>query len=89
MKPATELIQGDGVSRDAVPLTTPIYETTTFVFDSAAEVRRLQRRAVVEVPLLALHQPDGASASSRSSRRSIAPRRRCCSRPGRARRRRS
>lgn len=39
MKPATELVQGDGASRDAAPLTTPIYETTTFVFETAAEVR--------------------------------------------------
>jgi cystathionine beta-lyase/cystathionine gamma-synthase len=39
MKPATELIRPRAVSRDATPLTTPIYETTTFVFDSAAEVR--------------------------------------------------
>jgi cystathionine beta-lyase/cystathionine gamma-synthase len=36
---ATELIHAGEVERgDAVPLTTPIYETTTFVFDSAAEV---------------------------------------------------
>jgi cystathionine beta-lyase/cystathionine gamma-synthase len=39
MKPATELIQGEGVSHDAEPLTTPVYETTTFLFESAAEVR--------------------------------------------------
>src|SRR5439155_5666154 len=39
MKPATELIRGDDVSHDAEPLTTPIYETTTFVFESAAEVQ--------------------------------------------------
>jgi cystathionine beta-lyase/cystathionine gamma-synthase len=39
MKPATELIRPGAVSRDVAPLTTPIYETTTFVFDSAAEVR--------------------------------------------------
>jgi cystathionine beta-lyase/cystathionine gamma-synthase len=40
MKPATELINhGDGVSRDAEPLTTPIYETTTFLFRNAEEVR--------------------------------------------------
>jgi cystathionine beta-lyase/cystathionine gamma-synthase len=40
MKLATELIQhGDGVSHDAEPLTTPIYETTTFLFRNAAEVR--------------------------------------------------
>src|SRR3982751_5807925 len=39
MKPATELIQhADGASRDAAPLTTPIYETTTFLFEDAADV---------------------------------------------------
>src|SRR3954463_13873866 len=39
MKPATELIHhSDGASRDASPLTTPIYETTTFLFEDAAEV---------------------------------------------------
>jgi cystathionine beta-lyase/cystathionine gamma-synthase len=37
--PATELIHAGEIDRgDAVPLTTPIYETTTFVFDSAEEV---------------------------------------------------
>jgi cystathionine beta-lyase/cystathionine gamma-synthase len=37
--PATELIHaGEDDRGDAVPLTTPIYETTTFVFESAAEV---------------------------------------------------
>ena len=40
MKIATELVQRPtGVLRHAEPLTTPIYETTTFVFDSAQEVR--------------------------------------------------
>ena len=40
MKPATELIHRDeSVSDKAAPLTTPIYETTTFVFDTAAQVR--------------------------------------------------
>jgi cystathionine beta-lyase/cystathionine gamma-synthase len=40
MKPATDLIHhGDGVSHDAEPLTTPIYETTTFLFRNAEEVR--------------------------------------------------
>lgn len=40
MKPATELIHhGDGASRDAAPLTTPIYETVTFLFQNAEEVR--------------------------------------------------
>jgi cystathionine beta-lyase/cystathionine gamma-synthase len=37
--PATELIHaGEGDLGIAVPLTTPIYETTTFVFENAAEV---------------------------------------------------
>jgi cystathionine beta-lyase/cystathionine gamma-synthase len=39
MKPATELIRPGAVSRDVAPLTTPIYETTTFVFENAAEVK--------------------------------------------------
>ena len=40
MKPATRLVHvADGPSDDAAPLTTPIYETTTFVFESAQEVR--------------------------------------------------
>ena len=40
MKDATKLIHaGDGVDSGATPsLTTPIYETTTFVFDSVADV---------------------------------------------------
>ena len=37
--PATQLIHAGEADRgDAVPLTTPIYETTTFVFDNADEV---------------------------------------------------
>ena len=40
MRPATELIhRPEGVSDAAAPLTTPIYETTTFVFESAEQVR--------------------------------------------------
>jgi cystathionine beta-lyase/cystathionine gamma-synthase len=40
MKPATDLIhRAASISREAVPLTTPIYETTTFVFDDAEQVR--------------------------------------------------
>ena len=40
MKIATELVGRDsGLLRHADPLTTPIYETTTFVFDTAEEVR--------------------------------------------------
>jgi cystathionine beta-lyase/cystathionine gamma-synthase len=38
--PATELIhRGEGASPDVHPLTTPIYETSTFVFESAQEVQ--------------------------------------------------
>src|SRR5919108_875109 len=39
MKPATTMIHhAEGVRRDAAPLTTPIYETTTFLFENAKEV---------------------------------------------------
>ena len=41
------------------PLTLPIYETTTFVFDSAAQVR-VPGRAERQVPLHALRQSDRA-----------------------------
>jgi cystathionine beta-lyase/cystathionine gamma-synthase len=40
MRPATAIVQGSqGKDPNASPLTTPIYETTTFTFDSAEEVR--------------------------------------------------
>jgi cystathionine beta-lyase/cystathionine gamma-synthase len=40
MRPASEIIHGStGRNRDAEPLTTPIYETTTFIFDNAEEVK--------------------------------------------------
>jgi cystathionine beta-lyase/cystathionine gamma-synthase len=40
MKPETELIhEVPGVTDSAAPLTTPIYETTTFLFDNAEDVR--------------------------------------------------
>jgi cystathionine beta-lyase/cystathionine gamma-synthase len=39
MKPATQMIHSSGSDANAAPLTTPIYETTTFVFESAEEVR--------------------------------------------------
>jgi cystathionine beta-lyase/cystathionine gamma-synthase len=39
MKQSTEMIRRATLSRDAEPLTLPIYETTTFVFDSAEQVR--------------------------------------------------
>src|SRR5689334_10724968 len=38
-RPATELIHGGELHvGDAVPLTTPIYETATFVFENAQEL---------------------------------------------------
>src|SRR5262245_37485831 len=44
MKQATKLIHaGEGVDTGATPsLTTPIYETSTFVFDSVADVEKYQ-----------------------------------------------
>jgi cystathionine beta-lyase/cystathionine gamma-synthase len=40
MKPSTDLIhRAAAISREATPLTTPIYETTTFVFENASDVR--------------------------------------------------
>jgi cystathionine beta-lyase/cystathionine gamma-synthase len=40
MRPATAIVHGSqGRDGHAHPLTTPIYETTTFLFDSAADVR--------------------------------------------------
>jgi cystathionine beta-lyase/cystathionine gamma-synthase len=40
MKPATKLIRHTASSDPAAPLTVPIYETTTFVFESAEQVRQ-------------------------------------------------
>jgi cystathionine beta-lyase/cystathionine gamma-synthase len=40
MKPATKLIRPKAPSDPAAPLTVPIYETTTFLFQSAEQVRR-------------------------------------------------
>ena len=40
MRPSTRIVQGSqGDDRNADPLTTPIYETTTFLFENAAQVR--------------------------------------------------
>jgi len=40
MRPATTMVQGSqGLHKAAEPLTTPIYETTTFLFESADEVK--------------------------------------------------
>ena len=68
MKPATELIHGDGASRDAEPLTTPIYETTTFLFENAGGSAGVQRGEVDEVPLLALREPDRARGRAEDRR---------------------
>jgi O-acetylhomoserine/O-acetylserine sulfhydrylase-like pyridoxal-dependent enzyme len=48
MKEATRLIHaGEGVDAGATPsLTTPIYETSTFVFDSVADVIKYQEGAL-------------------------------------------
>ena len=89
MKPATELIHhSDGVSRDAEPLTTPIYETTTFLFRERRGGARVQRGEVVEVPVFALRESDGRRRSSRRLPRSKGPKPRSCFRAGRRRRRR-
>src|SRR5499427_3925626 len=38
MRAETKMVHGSsGVNRDADPLTTPIYETTTFLFENAVE----------------------------------------------------
>ena len=40
MRPATAIVHGSqGKDSNASPLTTPIYETTTYLFDNAEEVR--------------------------------------------------
>jgi cystathionine beta-lyase/cystathionine gamma-synthase len=40
MRDQTTMVQGSqGLNREAEPLTTPIFETTTFLFDSAEDVR--------------------------------------------------
>src|SRR3569832_2109785 len=45
MRQATKLIHaGEGINSGATPsLTTPIYETSTFVFDSVADVEKYQQ----------------------------------------------
>ena len=39
MKPATQLVQRSRIATNVEPMTTQIYETTTFAFDSAQQVR--------------------------------------------------
>ena len=85
MKPATRLIHlADGVNADAAPLTTPIYETSTYVFESAQEVRDYNEGTLDEVPVLALREPDSAWRSRRRSPRSRGRRPRSCSSSGQA-----
>ncbi|MGH9385033.1 MAG: trans-sulfuration enzyme family protein [Vicinamibacterales bacterium] len=45
MRPATELVHAGErtTSGETAPLTVPIYETTTFIFDSVADVERYQQ----------------------------------------------
>jgi len=40
MKPQTTMIHGGGQTGSVASLTTPIYETTTYLFDTAAEVKQ-------------------------------------------------
>ena len=41
--PETEVLhRGEGARAGATPLTTPIYATSTFVFDTAADLERYQ-----------------------------------------------
>ena len=72
MRKSTELIHtGERVTAGITPsLTTPIYETTTFVFETRRS-RRPTTRAARRVPLLALRQPDGRRrrAEARRARR--------------------
>ena len=80
--PATRLIHAGETDRGiAVPLTTPIYETTTFVFDNAEEVAAYNSGQSSKYLYSRYTNP------KRSSRRSIARNRRSCSRQARGRRR--
>ena len=87
MKPATELIHGDGVSHDAEPLTTPIYETTTFVFENAAEVRAYNEGKSAKFLYSRYANPDRARGRTEDRRGSREPNPRWCSRAARQRRR--
>ena len=61
MKQATKLIHaGEGVDTGATPsLTTPIYETSTFVFDSVADVDQVPGRQAQRLSLFPLRESDG------------------------------
>ena len=56
--PATQLIHAGQVTGDVHPLTTPIYETTTFVFENAAEVVAFNEGRSSKYPVLALRESD-------------------------------
>ena len=90
MKPATESdSRRRAGSGGAVPLTTPIYETATFVFENPQEVVAYNEGRSSKYLYSRYAQPDASSAWSASWRRSIGPRRRWCSRRAWARPRRS
>ena len=72
---------------DVEPLTLPIYETTTFVFDSAAAGARVQRGQDRRSTSTRATRIRRSRAVERSSRRSKARTRRCCCRAVRPRRR--
>ena len=70
--PATELIHVGEVDRgDAVPLTTPIYETTTFVFDTAEGAIRcglalVGALAAIQLPIrVGIHSGEVAMSGDR------------------------
>ena len=68
MKQATELIRGEGVSHDAEPLTTPIYETTTFLFRNAEEVRAYNEGKSGKYLYSRYANPDGRSGRAENRR---------------------
>ncbi len=87
--PATELIHaGEADLGVAVPLTTPIYETTTFVFDSAAEVLAYNEGRSQKYLYSRYDESDGRQRRAEARRARSRRGARCSSRPGRARRRR-
>jgi len=62
--PSTEIIhRGEGGSRTAEPLTLPIYETTTFLFESAAEVFGRELIGIVQMGIEIPDSYGGGGAS--------------------------
>ena len=70
MKDATKIIHaGETVDTGATPsLTTPIYETSTFVFDSVADVIKYHGREAERLSLLPLRKPDGRGSGAEARR---------------------